>query len=522
MNLIILNWLKKLWLTIRMRVNNVVKFMENTMSGDTIVIDGITYTKNSPELAIDYISKEYYLSRNTYIVYQNLELHRQEGFLGFNDAQRFGINVHNLERYTQEGKLLDFRTRDGNYYILDSYRITGSGKIHQSIDDPNIYFDDYMHIRHNKAEKFRAFNNTTSMFDDLDNPLISDEDKKLLIKRDFDFGVRSNTFRIFEGLTNTFGVELETSSGRLSNKDVEGLNLRCEFDGSLRETPDQRKEDVLGGEYITGVLVGDAGMFQLQKICNTLAEKCKINNKAGVHVHVGGIKFTKENIVYLYILGLMLQDEIYQMLPASRRKNVYCRKIDELPLSINSLKNCKTSIAYDILIDEYYNKIFQYVSHGKTPDRNTNRKGNHPMGSKCGYNKDTQRYCWLNFVTALFNTKGNSKAITLEFRNHSATLNYEKIKNWIKICFAFVSFAENHKNAIRNNFWVDKNNIERPIDLTTVVMATYPKSGKSLSNYIDTRKNKFLFDDGSIESEEYKTDKLGVKKLSLKEIAACV
>lgn len=316
-------------------------------------------------------------------------------------------------------------------------------------------------------------------------------------------------------------VELETTSGKLTVEEAKGLNLLCEFDGSLRETPDQRREDVLGSEYVTGVLKGDSGMFQLQKICNMLSQKCTIGNKAGLHVHIGSINFSKENIVYFYILGLMLQDEIYDMLPKSRKKNVYCKKLKKLDLNINNLKNAKNSIVYDILIDEYFKKIFRYVSGGIDVGKNNNKLHNHPAGSKCGYNKDAQRYCWLNFVTAMFNTKGSKNAMTLEFRNHSSTLNYEKIKNWVKICMAFVAFTENYKKEIRNNR-ISYFGADYPICLNSVINAVYPKTGKNLIKYIDDRKAKFLDDCGDIEKLEYETDKKGVKQMSIKEATLCV
>ena len=490
---------------------------------ETVTIDGVEYALKSNKITKDYISAEYILLANAVKIYTSFEFHREEGCRRCLDTVNNYVSGDEHQQYLDNGQLILLETAIGMYYASVDFLIRGSGTIHKALNDerPYLFYDDYIHRRKNRADKFRAFDNLVKPFTDIDNPNITIEDKKLLIKRDFDLGVRSNTYKIFEGLRYTFGVELETSAGRLSQEDTNGLNLKCEFDGSLRETPDQRKEDVLGGEYITGVLKGDSGMYQLQAICNKLSEKCSINSKAGVHVHIGGISFTKENIVYLYILGCTLQDEIYQMLPTSRRKNSYCRKIDELDLNINSLKNANTSVVYDILIDEYYNKIFKYVSHGKEPSKNVNRKGNHPLGSKCGYNKETQRYCWLNFVTALFNTKNNVNAITLEFRNHSATLNYTKVKNWVRICFAFVNFAENFKTSIKNNMWLNKENVELPINLTSIIMASYPRTGKALVNYVETRKVKFFSDTGSIENEEYATDKESNSKLSLKEVVAC-
>lgn len=488
---------------------------------ETIEIGGKQYDVDSPSLTKDYFTKEFILIDGSVNIVSALTLSRTAGYEGSIES----VNIHRdtFNARIAAGKVVTLVTRFGDVHMIQKVRSEGDGRIYPS-NAPTVgrvYYDDYTNPRQNVKNKFRPFNNQVSVFKDIHNKLIPDQDRKKLIERNYNFGVDSPTYKISEGKNYTFGVELETSSGRLTVEDEVGLNLKCEFDGSLRETPDQRKEDVLGGEYITGVLKGDKGFYQLQRVCNTLSDRCTINGKCGVHVHIGNISFNKETIIYLYKLGELLQNEVYQMLPKSRRENAYCRKIKNITLDLAGLNSVSSSIGYDILVDEYYHQIFKEVSHGKEANRQHNKKSNHPMGSKCGYDKTTQRYCWLNFVTAMFNTKGNPEAITLEFRSHSATLNYTKIKNWVKICMAFVSFAENNKASIRRGYWLDSDKLEHNIDLSTIVRAAYPKSYKLLQRYIEDRKSKFAFDDGKIEELEYKTDKEGVKALTLKEDIQC-
>lgn len=57
---------------------------------------------------------------------------------------------------------------------------------------------------------------------------------KNIIKTNIANGVESLTFKEFEGLKYTFGVELETASGRFDDPEVEHLNLKAVHDGSLR------------------------------------------------------------------------------------------------------------------------------------------------------------------------------------------------------------------------------------------------------------------------------------------------
>lgn len=492
---------------------------------EEINIDGKLYSPTDPSIMLDQVSNTYFLVNYRDQAANGIEATR-DGYNGVSSYANY--NHNNKQQYLNDGLLKILRTRGGELLVTPKVVITaGRGKLYPPVDEENFMYlyDDYTNPRLNVKNKFRAFNNQVRSFtgNDFSSSLIPDEDRKALMQRNYNFGVESPTYKMFEGLKYTFGIEMETSSGRLTDNDTQGLNLKCEFDGSLRETPDQRKEDVLGGEYITGVLKGDAGMYQLQKIANKLSDKCTINSKCGVHVHIGGIQLNKENIIYMYKLGELLQNEIYEMLPASRRVNSYCRKIKGLNIDMIQLGSVKTNLGYKILIDEYYDKIFKEVSSGKaSASRQANKSTNHPMGSKCGYNKETQRYCWLNFVTALFNTKGNPDAMTLEFRSHSATLNYKKIKNWVKICMAFVAFSENHKASIKRGYWLDKDGNEYSINLATIVRAVYPRSYKLLVNYIENRKERFFTDDGTIELEEYVTDKEDCKPLSLKEDILCV
>lgn len=258
-----------------------------------------------------------------------------------------------------------------------------------------------------------------------------DKIKALLIKARKDniiFGVDSATYKGFEGLRYSFGVEIETCIGRLESKDYEFLNVKAVHDGSLRDAAGNTP----GGEFVTGILTGDAGLTQLAELCRILSLKCKLNEKCGVHIHAGNLNWNKEDICFSYILAEQLEDELFNMLPKSRRANSYCRRLTQLTLHyLPELRETRSKSQYDILIDTIYNDIFKEVTYVKdkprktlsvssTPDsldsgRDMNRSAQHPNGAKCGYDKNAQRYCWLNFVTLLYNTKGLGGSNTLNF-----------------------------------------------------------------------------------------------------------
>lgn len=245
------------------------------------------------------------------------------------------------------------------------------------------------------------------------------------------------------------------------------------------------------GEYVTGVLIGDSGFLQLKRLCNELSKRCTVNHRCGVHVHIGGVHFNKEFIVHLYKLCLDIQKELYAMLPASRRNNEYCRPLGNF--HFNGLGTYKDSMDYEIIIDHLYTTINNYVSHVNCEPSRGNKKTQHPMGNKCGYDHNTPRYCWLNLVPAMFDTRGNG-AYTIEIRSHSGTLSYTKIKNWILISMAIMSFVENEQEYIRHN----------TVKLKDVIEAAYPKKGSKLMEYIYERVAKFTLDPNGQEKEDYK------------------
>lgn len=325
--------------------------------------------------------------------------------------------------------------------------------------------------------------------------------KASVLKHNIKYGTDSATHRELEGLKPTLGFEIETVKGRIPKEEYIDLNINAEHDGSLRDAG-QSSGRAAGGEYVTGVLYGDAGFAHLYKICKVLQKNCVIDGRAGVHVHIGSLDWTKEDIVYSYILAQAVEKEMYSMLPASRMKNEYCRKITKLfsKDDINLLLYAKntSSLTYESMIDKYYNKVFMEASGGVPMNRACNTNTNHPRGSKCGWNKKSQRYCWLNYVTLLFNTKDNPNAKTLEIRSHSATMKYTKIKNWAKIWVAFTEFVNKYKDEILENRIIIEGKSFTPT-LETICRVIYPKTGSKLIKYIQDRKLLFKTEDETID-----------------------
>lgn len=311
-------------------------------------------------------------------------------------------------------------------------------------------------------------------------------------------GFKTPSYRISEGAKYSFGVELETSSGNIPTADYHNkkLNLQCVHDGSVD-----------GGEYVTGILRGDAGFKQLHKVCKELSAGHQVNSKCGIHVHIGGVVFNKQFNVLAYILGRKIEKSLFSILPKSRRNNKFCGYLPNL--SLNSImQEFGTECGFDVA----YESLFNALSNDKKLGREFNKSTNHPYGRYCGQyqdhiaNESILRYKWLNLVPCNFNIrkyhpskKMKSKAnldtpYTIEFRNHSATLNYTKIRNWVLVCMAFVNYVENNMLDILN---------KDVITLEDILESAYPKNAKNLLTYVQERRELFST---SAEASEYKVD----------------
>ncbi len=312
------------------------------------------------------------------------------------------------------------------------------------------------------------------------------------------------TYRATYGKKYQFGVEIETISGIMPRHLEDKLYYSGVHDGSLRDLEDGK---TYGKEYVTNILQGDLGLQQLKMLCSELTKRCLINRQCGNHYHLSGVDFTQENIVLMYWLYQIIQDEVYSMLPHSRRDNEYCRKLNKIKIDLNSIKEDRVNIK------KYYDEIILQLTKVDKSGININKKKDHPKGFKCAYDHSAARYCWVNFIPAVFNTRNNG-VYTIEFRHASASTSFIKVKNWLLICMAFVDIIENHKQ------WLYES--EGKIDIINILNQVYGNNGRELIIWVDKRKKKFL-DNGServnseVENQDYmEVDE--IQDLSLKNL----
>ena len=310
-------------------------------------------------------------------------------------------------------------------------------------------------------------------------------------------GSISPSYVITEGIKYTFGVEIEVSRGFVPAwRAAQKYNMMCVRDGSVNP------EDGGGPEYVTGILTGDTGVKHLQEICLELSRTTKINKTCGVHLHIGNIDFNQRFLINSYRLALILEEEIFSVLPKSRRDNVFCKKLKPFifaPAIGNTTED-------KLRIEEDYSKLFKYISFEKTnnPTFEYNKSKQHPLGAKCGYDRNTPRYCWINYVPAMFNTRNNG-SYSLEIRSMQGSTNFTKIKNWLLFFMAFMSFVEKYPELIVNG-----------LTMKDIIDFMLPKKSKVLNMYFNTRKALFIEQDS--ESKEYISSNEEEPKQSFKDL----
>ena len=193
----------------------------------------------------------------------------------------------------------------------------------------------------------------------------------------------------------------------------DNLSLAAIDDGSIS-----------GKEYVTGVLAGDKGVNMLARICESLnGSDCKVNSSCGLHVHIGGFQDNRRFSMLALRLGKILEPQLFKMLPPSRQNSTFCKKI---PYDLDSLVLSNTNrILAEYVFDA--EALDKYNNKGTRTERYT-----------------SQRYRWLNLV----NCNSNTRYTTIEFRQHSGTLSFNKAYNWMLICMSFVNFVENQPRRI--------------------------------------------------------------------------
>lgn len=219
----------------------------------------------------------------------------------------------------------------------------------------------------------------------------------------------------------TFGVEIEcfnaprqTLMQALANNHLRAQNrteYRDAHTGSYarayRLVHDGSIEGANGVECVTPILKGTRGFNSLQSCCNALNSiGARVNASTGLHVHVGG-GISEKQYINTFINYYRLEQVIDTFMAASRRDAYYAAAIHHTN-------------------QNYHNQV------------------------------DTNLLCRAQSVTDVYNAfHGNryykinvcswQRHSTIEFRQHSGTTNFEKIRMWSLFCLKLVAWSADNR-----------------------------------------------------------------------------
>ena len=164
-------------------------------------------------------------------------------------------------------------------------------------------------------------------------------------------------------------------------------------------------------ELVSPKLKGTKGIKELEKVCKVLKQKnAKINKSCGLHIHLDASDFSLDDWKSLIKNHINYEKLITSFMPPSRRNNYYC---------ISMMKRF-------MIKENIYRKIDNCDSIEEIRDFYDSK------------------YYRLN-VMSYFRHK------SVEFRQHSGTIEFEKIKNWILLLNALVKKAKKHELSPHGN-----------------------------------------------------------------------
>lgn len=235
--------------------------------------------------------------------------------------------------------------------------------------------------------------------------------------------ISRNAFR-FIPFNRKFGVEIEAygADKHLIARLITEAGVNCMVEGYNHTTRRHWKiitDGSLNGanafEIVSPILEGTAGMEELRKVCTVLeSNRVKINKSCGMHIHFDASEMGFKQIQNLVLNYAKAEEAIDSFMPQSRRasNNTYCMSI------MGSEAKVKQATTIGRLQDIYRSRYYK------------------------------------------LNLQSYSRHQTVEFRQHSGTVEFQKISNWIFFLHNLVEYSRT--KLLSNGTMTELNAINQP------------------------------------------------------------
>lgn len=221
-------------------------------------------------------------------------------------------------------------------------------------------------------------------------------------------------------LDYTFGIEYETAAGYIPSDKCFANKLVPLRDGSIQ-----------GIEYTTGIMHMDSDANTIKKQAALLKQYTLFNKDCSMHIHFGGFPLTPTYLWILYCVCKKQEETIEYMLP-------------KLSFRTEQYKTSRKNYCQRLPVFNNFKEMYYQLSDQKTEFMENLMQAHPSDPNKEGKWNIHSRYCWVNFVNALFFS--NSK--TIEFRILRPMYSSEMITNFIYYFGGLMKYAEHiYKNG---------------------------------------------------------------------------
>jgi hypothetical protein len=213
----------------------------------------------------------------------------------------------------------------------------------------------------------------------------------------------------------TFGIELETSGMSLKKGDATKLGFYELYDGSI-----------VGPEYTSGIMTYK-NLHYVDYFLNVLKTMSYHDHTCSLHIHIGNVDYTENNLCAIYSLFQRLQEDLNLLIAPYKKdyKFLYNKQKD----------HCQNLPLIPILNSENIKHLF------KIPD---NTDLNNYITETNKWNL-SGRYYTVNFLNFVCKKQPNK---TIELRSLQMTFNYDYFLTWLIINTAIIDYAVNNVKKV--------------------------------------------------------------------------
>jgi len=192
---------------------------------------------------------------------------------------------------------------------------------------------------------------------------------------------------------------------------------------------------------------------EITEICDALKKaNAIVTKRCGLHVHLDARDMTYYDLRKILQVYWAVEDDMFSMLPASRRDNRYCLRVK------------RDQGWSDVIHKKLSNKMWREAMTEKMYSFKHDPMNKRPQNGFRKRKYEQARYYALNLHSWFYRK-------TIEFRHHHGTADKTKIINWARICESVVDFAMKHsEREIRLHF---ANNVTPLASILNPVLKDY-------------------------------------------------